>query len=761
MILSGLETTFSCFRHQCDKPRNLSSTSIEEAKSQFSTWSHSCRAAVVLLTLLLVGAVVFISSPKTLEAQSPGQPSKEYIYVGGRLIATEEPASSSAISITSISPIAGTINGGTSVTITGNGFQTGATVTFGGMQATNVMVVNSTSITANTPPHAAGAVNVVVTASGQSSPPLSGGFTYSANPAPTISTVVPNSGSTAGGTSVTINGSGFLTGATVTFGGTSATNVTVQSGSAISATAPAHTSGATDVVVKNPDNQVVTLSGGFTYTNPPPTITSVSPTSGSQNGGTSVTISGTGFVNGATVTFGGTAATVGTITATTIAVTTPTHIAGTVNVVVTNPDSQSATLTNGFTYTAPAPAPTITSISPNSGSYAGGTSVTITGSNYQTGATVTLGGTAATGVTVASSTSITATTPAHAVGAVNVVVTNPDSQSATLTNGYTYTNLPAPPTVTAISPSSGTNNAAISITSITGSNFALGWDKENGLVGNWRMDEINGSTLADSSGNGNNGTASGTTIVAGKINNARSFNGSSDYVFTNTSFNNPTIYSVTAWFKTGTTSGGKIVGFGNFQAGSSINYDRHIYMGNVGRIHFGAYNAGSLALITIDSSASYNDSNWHFVAATMGAGGMALYIDSTLIGTNPNTVSQNYTGYWRIGYDSMKGWTDTPSSDYFNGIIDEVRVYNRALSGSEVQALYNATTVPSVALSKAGQTSVACSGFTLMDSGTLTNGTCNITAAPTGAWNVAVTDADQQSATLRTDSPSAHLQRPP
>ena len=66
-----------------------------------------------------------------------------------------------------------------------------------------------------------------------------------------------------------------------------------------------------------------------------------------------------------------------------------------------------------------------------------------------------LGGTAATNVTVVNSTSITATTAAHAAGAVNVVVTNTDAQSGTLTNGYTYTN-PAP-TVTSITPNSGTS----------------------------------------------------------------------------------------------------------------------------------------------------------------------------------------------------------------------------------------------------------------------------------------------------------------
>ncbi|HJT00248.1 MAG TPA: IPT/TIG domain-containing protein [Terriglobales bacterium] len=85
------------------------------------------------------------------------------------------------------------------------------------------------------------------------------------------------------------------------------------------------------------------------------------------------------------------------------------------------------------------PTPTVTGISPTSGSSNGGTALTITGTGFLAGATVSLGGTAATGITVVSSTKITATAPAHAAGAVNVVVTNTDGQSGTLAGGYTYT----------------------------------------------------------------------------------------------------------------------------------------------------------------------------------------------------------------------------------------------------------------------------------------------------------------------------------
>ena len=348
-------------------------------------------------------------------------------------------SSNPAPTVTSISPTTGTTAGGTSVTITGTGFLAGATVSFGGTAATNVNVVGSTSITATTPAHAAGAVNIVVTNTDAQAGTLPNGYTYG-NPAPTVTSIAPSTGTANGGTSVTITGTGFLTGATVTLGGTAATNVNVVGATSITATTPAHAAGAVSVVVTNTDTQTGTLNNGYTYTssNPAPTVTSITPNTGASAGGTSVTITGTGFLTGATVTLGGTAATnVNVVGPTSITATTPAHAAGAVTVTVTNTDAQSGSLTNGYTYSNPAP--TVTSITPNTGSSAGGTSVTIAGTGFLAGATVSLGGTAATAVNVGSSTSITATTPAHAAGAVNVVVTNPDTQSGTLTNGYTYT----------------------------------------------------------------------------------------------------------------------------------------------------------------------------------------------------------------------------------------------------------------------------------------------------------------------------------
>ena len=132
-----------------------------------------------------------------------------------QLVAFRTPSGTTP-TVTSVSPNSGSTAGGTAVTITGTNFAAGATVTFGGTAATNVVVVSGTSITATTPAGTAGPVTVTVTVSGQSGS-LASGFTYVATP--TVTSVSPNTGTTAGGTSVTITGTNFAAGATVTFGG--------------------------------------------------------------------------------------------------------------------------------------------------------------------------------------------------------------------------------------------------------------------------------------------------------------------------------------------------------------------------------------------------------------------------------------------------------------------------------------------------------------------------------------------------------------
>ena len=284
---------------------------------------------------------------------------------------------------------------------------------------------------------------------------------YMEDSAPAPTGVSPNAGTTSGGTSVTISGSGFTGTTAVTFGGSAASSVSVVNDTTINCTTPSHSAGAVNVVVTNPASSG-TLTSGYTYL-ATPAPTSVSPNAGTTSGGTSVTISGSGFTGATAVTFGGSAASsVSVVNDTTITCTTPAHSAGAVNVVVTNAAS-SGTLISGYTYLA-TPAPT--SVSPNAGTTSGGTSVTISGSGFTGATAVTFGGSAATSVSVVNDTTITCITPSHSAGAVNVVVTNA-AGSGTLTSGYTYLETPAP---TSVSPNAGggTNPVTISGSGFTG-----------------------------------------------------------------------------------------------------------------------------------------------------------------------------------------------------------------------------------------------------------------------------------------------------
>ncbi len=278
------------------------------------------------------------------------------------------------------------------------------------------------------------------------------GTPYTVTPAPTLTSVSPATGSTAGGTSVTLTGTNF-TGATgVTFGGAAATAFTVDSATTITATTPAGTAGTASVLVTtaggtNAANSLFTYMAPNTdlfelkvrYFDPGPNLIPF------DKAVTSYTLDATETViafsaspeadPGATLEYQWNGAaytplTSGVATLKSLATTG----ANTLLVRVTNGTAQKVYTVN-ITYTPPAP--TLTSVAPATGSTLGGTSVTLTGTNF-TGATgVTFGGTAATAFTVDSATQITATTPAHAAGAVSVIVTTPGGSNAANTL-FTY-----------------------------------------------------------------------------------------------------------------------------------------------------------------------------------------------------------------------------------------------------------------------------------------------------------------------------------
>ena len=367
-----------------------------------------------------------------------------------------------APTVASVAPTSGPHSVGTDETITGTNLTGATAVTFGATPATSFTVNSATSITATAPAGAAGVVDVkVTTAGGTTATSAADQYTYVA--APAVTSVAPSSGPTAGGTLVTITGTS-LTGATaVTFGATPATSFTVNSATSITATAPAGAASVVDITVTTAGGTSATSAADqYTYV-AAPTVTSVSPTSGPSAGGTAVTITGTNLTAAIAVTFGATPATSFTVnSATSISAVSPAG-AGTVDVTVTTAGGTSATsAADQYTFFAP---PGITSVSPAAGPTAGGTTVTINGSNLGGATTVTFGGASAAIVTD-TPTQITVTAPPHAAGTVDVVVTTPGG-TATATNAYTYAVVPA---VTSVAPTSGPT-AGGTVVTVTGTSL--------------------------------------------------------------------------------------------------------------------------------------------------------------------------------------------------------------------------------------------------------------------------------------------------
>jgi hypothetical protein len=239
--------------------------------------------------------------------------------------------------VTGVTPPIGTTVGGTTVTITGTGLTGTTNVAFGAVPAINFRVVSDTEIIAVSPPQAASIQNVHVTTAGGTSEPLVAvdPFTY-VNPAAAVTGIAPSSGTTAGGTSVTITGTGFTGATRVAFGTAAATDFTVVSDAEITAVSPARAAGVQDIQVIAAGGIATPVVPADKFTYVKPAVAAVAPSSGAIAGGTSVTITGTGFTGATRVAFGTAAATDFTVVSDSeITAISPAQAAGTRNVVVT------------------------------------------------------------------------------------------------------------------------------------------------------------------------------------------------------------------------------------------------------------------------------------------------------------------------------------------------------------------------------------------------------------------------------------------
>jgi hypothetical protein len=211
----------------------------------------------------------------------------------------------------------------------------------------------------------------------------------------------------------------------------------------------------------------------------------------------------------------------------------------------------------------------------------------------------------------------------------------------------------------------------------------------NSTYAYWPFDTGVGSVAYDVSMNSDNGTLVGAPAwTTGIVGQGVILNGSSQYVSTANTVVNPTTFTVEAWFKSTSVSGGELIGFGDAQSGSSANVDRVVYLTSAGKITFGT-KPGSFKTVT--TAASYNDGSWHHVAASLGTNGLLLYVDGLRQGTDLTTTTAAVTtGYWRLGQDNLATWPAAPASNFLAATIDEARVYTRQLRDVEITNDYTA-----------------------------------------------------------------------
>ncbi|MGV8850695.1 MAG: LamG-like jellyroll fold domain-containing protein [Propionibacteriaceae bacterium] len=228
----------------------------------------------------------------------------------------------------------------------------------------------------------------------------------------------------------------------------------------------------------------------------------------------------------------------------------------------------------------------------------------------------------------------------------------------------------------------------------------------------WALGTSGATTEADLSTNGHTGQYAAATTTTPTLlgcnqdtpKAAVTFNGSQClYVNANyaTTGYAPNTFSLEAWFRTGTKSNGKVIGFGaSRNTVTETNWDRHIYLDKDGRVVFGVY-PGVVQIVYTKAGVNYADNQWHHVIATLSSAGQSLYVDGTLAMTKAAvTTAEGVSGYWKVGCGNLANWQNAATAasgstaldytgpQYFTGQVQYAAVYSSALTATQVKEHY-------------------------------------------------------------------------
>jgi hypothetical protein len=340
-------------------------------------------------------------SVTTVGGRSPSVDADQFSYVAGPVIAS---------------------------VIYGSGLASATSVSFGGVPATRFQVVSAGEISAVSPPGAAGSRNLSVTTPAGSSVPVAGDV-FSYVPRPVVTGVSLGLGTSAGGTRVTVFGSGFTGATSVSFGTTAAPTFRVVSDGEITTASPPSAPGQQHVSVTTAGGTSTRVDADlFTYV-PPPAISGVTPSLGPPAGGTSVMINGFGFAHATSVSFGATpAVSFQVLSAGQIRAVVPAGSPGLAYIDVTTSGGRTTTgQGRAFSFV---PRPAVTGIATSTGARWGGTRVTIFGSGFTGATSVSFGATRAASFHLNSAGEITAVSPPGSPGHRNISVTTAGGTSA-------------------------------------------------------------------------------------------------------------------------------------------------------------------------------------------------------------------------------------------------------------------------------------------------------------------------------------------